>query len=155
MRGGIGSGAGAGCRGRGVRGYASDRDGHGAGRIPAARGATVLYSPYLLHHQATSFPDPERFRPERWAPGRTAGRAAGGDALLPFAAGSRKCVADTFAMAEATVAVAVVARHWRLRSPSRPIGRPRPAVTLGTPVTGAGPGATDPGPRRGAALPAL
>ncbi|GHF32068.1 cytochrome P450 [Streptomyces fumanus] len=101
----------------------------GGYRLP--RGATVLYSPYLLHHQATSFPDPERFRPERWAPGRTAGRAAGGDALLPFAAGSRKCVADTFAMAEATVAVAVVARHWRLRSPSGPIGRPRPAVTLG------------------------
>jgi pentalenene oxygenase len=97
----------------------------GGHRLP--RGATVLYSPYLLHHRAGSFPDPERFRPERWAPGR----AAGGSDLLPFAAGSRKCVGDTFAMAEATVAVAVIARRWRLRSPSGPIGRPRPAATLG------------------------
>ncbi|MEU1055592.1 cytochrome P450 [Streptomyces sp. NPDC005876] len=97
----------------------------GGHRLP--RGATVLYSPYLLHHRAASFPDPERFRPERWAPGR----AAGGAALLPFAAGGRKCVGEAFAMAEATVAVAVVARHWRLRSPSGPVGRPRPAATLG------------------------
>ncbi|GAA4794059.1 cytochrome P450 [Streptomyces ziwulingensis] len=96
-------------------------------RLP--RGATLLYSPYLLHHRAASFPRPEEFRPERWLPGRTAGPPPG--ALLPFAAGSRKCVGDTFAMTEAVAAVATIARHWRLRAPSGRVGRPRPAATLG------------------------
>ncbi|GGT13419.1 MULTISPECIES: cytochrome P450 [Streptomyces] len=96
-------------------------------RLP--RGATVLYSPYLLHHRDTAFPEPDRFRPERWLPG---GEAAGaGRAMLPFAAGSRKCIGDTFAMTEAVTAVAVIARHWRLRAPAGPLGRPRPAATLG------------------------
>ncbi|CAL9644079.1 Pentalenene oxygenase [Streptomyces sp. enrichment culture] len=99
----------------------------GGHRLP--RGATVLYSPYLLHHRDDAFPEPERFRPERWLPGRAAGGAGG--ALLPFAAGSRKCIGDTFAMTEAVTAVAVIARRWRLRSPSGPVGRPRPAATLG------------------------
>ncbi|MGP2440866.1 cytochrome P450 [Streptomyces sp. JW3] len=100
----------------------------GGHRLP--RGATVLYSPYLLHHRDESFPEPDRFRPERWLPGAPAAAGAGG-ALLPFAAGSRKCIGDTFAMAEAVAAVAVIAGRWRLRAPSGPVGRPRPAATLG------------------------
>ncbi|WP_320776134.1 cytochrome P450 [Streptomyces sp. CRN 30] len=98
-----------------------------AGR-PLPRGTTVLYSPYLLHHRDASFPEPERFRPERWLPGAA---AVPDGAMLPFAAGGRKCIGDTFAMTEATVALAVIARHWRLRAPSGQIGRPRPAATLG------------------------
>ncbi|MFV0137434.1 cytochrome P450 [Streptomyces sp. HMX87] len=105
-------------------------------RLP--RGATVLYSPYLLHHRAASFPEPERFRPERWLPqtgGATAGGTAAGGApdgaMLPFAAGSRKCIGDAFAMAEAVAAMASVAHRWRLRTVSGPVGRPRPAATLG------------------------
>ncbi|MBC7269445.1 MAG: cytochrome P450 [Streptomyces sp.] len=97
-------------------------------RLP--RGTTVLYSPYLLHHDPASFPDPHAFRPERWLPERAAGVPGG--AMLPFSAGNRKCVGDTLAMAEATVALAAVAAHWRLRHPPhRRPAPPRPAVTLG------------------------
>ncbi|MFF3905651.1 cytochrome P450 [Streptomyces sp. NPDC001848] len=96
-------------------------------RLP--KGVTVLYSPYVLHHDPASFPDPDRFLPERWLSGRPA--AARNGALLPFAAGSRKCVGDTFAMAEATLAVATVARRWRLRPLPGHVEQPRPAATLG------------------------
>lgn len=96
-------------------------------RLPG--GATVLYSPYLLHHDPGSFADPDRFLPERWLPGQTA--AAPNGAMLPFAAGSRKCIGDTFAMAEATLAVAAIARRWRLRPLPGHVEQPRPAATLG------------------------
>ncbi|MFD8219718.1 cytochrome P450 [Streptomyces sp. NPDC059697] len=96
-------------------------------RLP--RGTTVLYSPYLLHHDPASFPDPDRFVPERWLPGRQATVPSG--AMLPFAAGNRKCMGDTFAMAEATLAIAAIASQWRLRSLPGCAQQPVPAVTLG------------------------
>ncbi|WP_258053909.1 cytochrome P450 [Streptomyces sp. Ru72] len=96
-------------------------------RLP--EGATVLYSPYVLHHDPASFPDPDRFLPERWLSGQPA--AVRNGALLPFAAGSRKCVGDAFAMAEATLAVATVARRWRLRPLPGHVEQARPAATLG------------------------
>ncbi|MCX4903009.1 cytochrome P450 [Streptomyces sp. NBC_00878] len=98
-------------------------------RLP--EGATVLYSPYLLHHDPASFPDPELFLPERWLPGSERATAASHRAMLPFATGSRKCLGDAFAMAEATVAVATIAGRWRLRHPPGPVEPPRPAVTFG------------------------
>ncbi|MGW0820734.1 cytochrome P450 [Streptomyces sp. NPDC002845] len=96
-------------------------------RLP--RGATVLYSPYLLHHDPASFPDPGRFLPDRWLPGQTT--AAPHGAMLPFATGNRKCLGDALAVAEATVAVATIAGRWRLRHLPGPLEQPRPAVTLG------------------------
>ncbi|MET9142350.1 cytochrome P450 [Streptomyces sp. NPDC004042] len=99
----------------------------GGCRIP--RGATVLYSPYLLHHDPASFPEPERFLPDRWLPGQTAAVPHG--AMLPFAAGNRKCIGDALAVAEATVAVATIAGRLRLRHPPGPVAPLRPAVTLG------------------------
>ncbi|MER7182621.1 cytochrome P450 [Streptomyces hyaluromycini] len=97
-------------------------------RLPA--GATVLYSPYLLHHDPSSFPDPERFDPDRWLPGRpTAGQRR---AMMPFSAGNRKCLGDEFAMVEVTVALATIAGRVRLRHLPGYVARtPRPAITLG------------------------
>ncbi|WP_217551923.1 cytochrome P450 [Streptomyces sp. GbtcB6] len=97
-------------------------------RLPA--GATVLYSPYLLHHDPSSFPDPERFDPDRWLPGRpSAGQRR---AMMPFSAGNRKCLGDEFAMVEVTVALATIAGRVRLRHLPGYVARtPRPAITLG------------------------
>ncbi|WP_435213721.1 cytochrome P450 [Streptomyces sp. bgisy034] len=96
-------------------------------RIP--QGTTVLYSPYLLHHDPASFPDPDRFHPDRWLPGQAPAVPPG--AMIPFAAGVRKCIGETFALAEATVAIAFIARHWRLRHPPGHVARLRPAASLG------------------------
>ncbi|MEU6911745.1 cytochrome P450 [Streptomyces olindensis] len=96
-------------------------------RLP--RGATVLYSPYLLHHDPASFPEPDRFLPERWLEGEAATGPTG--ALIPFAAGSRKCIGDLFSMAEMTVALATITGRWRLRHPSGRVAPLRPGATLG------------------------
>jgi len=96
-------------------------------RLP--KGSMVLYSPYLLHHDPASFPDPGRFLPGRWLPAQEP--AGSRTALIPFAAGSRKCLGDTFAVTEAIAAVAVIASRWRLRHPAGPVERQRPVVTLG------------------------
>ena len=96
-------------------------------RLP--RGATILYSPYLLHHDPAWFPDPERFLPGRWLPDRAAAGQHG--ALIPFATGGRKCIGEAFAMAEVTIALATVAGRWRLRHVPGPVAPPRPGATLG------------------------
>ncbi|WP_406444776.1 cytochrome P450 [Streptomyces sp. NBC_00631] len=97
-------------------------------RLPA--GATVLYSPYLLHHDPSSFPDPERFDPDRWLPGRPTAEQR--RAMMPFSAGNRKCLGDEFAMMEVTVALATIAGRMRLRHlPGHVTRPPRPAITLG------------------------
>ncbi|MEV6056692.1 cytochrome P450 [Streptomyces sp. NPDC052107] len=97
-------------------------------RLP--EGATVLYSPYLLHHDPTSFPDPERFDPDRWLPGKPTTEQR--RALMPFSAGNRKCLGDEFAMVEATLALATLAGRRRLRHLPGYVERaPRPAITLG------------------------
>ncbi|MEU8031908.1 cytochrome P450 [Streptomyces sp. NPDC049099] len=97
-------------------------------RLP--EGAAVLYSPYLLHHDPSSFPDPERFDPDRWLPGQpTAGQRR---AMMPFSAGNRKCLGDEFAMVEATLALATIARRRRLRHlPGYVDQKPRPGITMG------------------------
>ncbi|MEU7299449.1 cytochrome P450 [Streptomyces sp. NPDC007189] len=97
-------------------------------RLP--EGAAVLYSPYLLHHDPASFPDPERFDPDRWLPGRPTAEQR--RAMMPFSAGSRKCLGDEFAMVEATAALATIARRRRLRQVPGHVERPpRPGITMG------------------------
>ncbi len=97
-------------------------------RLP--RGATVLYSPYLLHHDPASFADPDRFLPERWLPGHVS--AVQRRAMMPFSAGSRKCLGDEFSMMEGTLALATIAARWRLRHlPGHAEEKPPPAITLG------------------------
>lgn len=97
-------------------------------RLP--RGTTVLYSPYLLHHDPRSFPQPDRFLPERWLPGQVT--AVQRRAMIPFSAGGRKCLGDAFSMVEATVALAAIASRRRLRHlPGHDERKTRPAITLG------------------------
>ncbi len=84
------------------------------------RGASVLLSPYLTGHDPALIPDPEVFDPDRWAsePMTNALRRA----ALPFGAGPRKCIGDSFAVTEIAVALATILRKWRLRvKPGTPI----------------------------------
>jgi cytochrome P450 len=78
-------------------------------RIPA--GAELIYSPYLLHHDARWFPAPERFDPDRWLP-ENAQRIPKG-AYIPFAAGAYQCIGKIFATAELTMVTAVICARWR------------------------------------------
>ncbi|MFF9026678.1 cytochrome P450 [Streptomyces iakyrus] len=98
----------------------------GGRAIPA--GTMILYSAYALHHNPELFPDPETFDPGRWE-GERAARVPRG-ALLPFGAGSHKCIGDVLALTETALIVATVAARWRLRPVPGSRLRPEPKATL-------------------------
>jgi pentalenene oxygenase len=97
----------------------------GGHRIPA--GADVFFSPWCLQRDPAIYPEPDRFDPDRWLPDRA--RKIPRHAYLPFSAGTRKCVGESFAVAESTLVLATLSARWRLRpDPDRP-ARPKAAMT--------------------------
>lgn len=84
----------------------------GGHHLPA--NTTVLLSPYLIHHRRDLFDHPESFEPDRWDPHQQPQPPR--HAFVPFAAGARQCLGDTFALTEATLALATIAAHWHLRA---------------------------------------
>jgi len=85
-----------------------------------AAGTNVLLPLYLLHRHPRYWKDPERFLPERFATEYEAERPR--FAYMPFAAGPRHCIGETFALYEMLMHLQRVARHFRLvHVPDKPI----------------------------------
>jgi cytochrome P450 len=85
-----------------------------------APGTDVLLSPYLLHRHPRFWPDPDAFKPERFASENEAARPR--FAYMPFAAGPRHCIGETFALYEMLMHLYKVARHYRLTYlPTEPV----------------------------------
>ena len=83
------------------------------GGYPVAPGTNVLLPLYLLHRHPQFWSDPEVFDPGRFAPEHEAQRPR--FAYMPFAAGPRHCIGETFALYEMLMHLYKVARHYRLR----------------------------------------
>lgn len=107
----------------------------GGYRVPA--GADVVLCPYTLHRHPDFWEDPDRFDPERFAKGRSAGRHR--YSYIPFGAGPRVCVGSSLGMLEATVVLAVLLRRLRLTVAPDHRVRAEPMLTLrvrtGLPMT--------------------
>jgi cytochrome P450 len=82
------------------------------GGYKIVKGAIVLVSQYVTHHDARYFPEPFRFDPERWNPEAVAARPK--FSYFPFSAGSRQCLGEAFAWMESVLAIAILAQRWRL-----------------------------------------
>ena len=82
----------------------------GTFHLPA--GAAVTVCPWALHRDPRFWEDPERFDPDRFLPAAVAARAK--YAYVPFAAGPRMCIGNTFAMMEMQLVLAMIARRFRL-----------------------------------------
>jgi cytochrome P450 len=93
-----------------------------------AAGASILASQWLAHRDPRNFPEPERFRPERWAD--EAARNLPKFAYFPFGGGPRICIGAAFAMLEATLALAMIAGRFRVEPGAGPIPRPWAVITL-------------------------
>jgi cytochrome P450 len=90
------------------------------GGYPVAAGTNVLLPLYLLHRHPQFWQAPEKFLPERFAPEHEAQRPR--FAYMPFAAGPRHCIGETFALYEMLVHLYKVARRYRLvHVPDRPL----------------------------------
>ncbi len=93
------------------------------------KNTAVMVSPYTMHHNARYWPDPERFDPERFSAENE--RARHKYAYIPFGAGPRVCIGNTFALMEAQLILATIAQRldWRL-DPGQKIALD-PQLTLG------------------------
>jgi pentalenene oxygenase len=92
------------------------------------RDTDVVYSPYILQHDPEAFPDPNRFDPDRWEPGRAGGIPRG--SFLAFGAGNRQCIGESFAWTELVIILAVVASQWRMIAASDRTAKPVAHVTV-------------------------
>jgi cytochrome P450 len=79
----------------------------------ATAGTDVFMSPYVVQRDPRHWPAPDQFRPERFGAG--AASAAHRFAFIPFSAGPRHCVGETFANYEMAIHIYHAARRFRLR----------------------------------------
>ncbi len=93
--------------------------------VPA--GATIVYSPYIIHRRPDLYDEPERFNPDRWLSDRLAPPRG---AFIGFGGGSRKCIGDTFGQTEAVLALATIAARWKLHHLPGQRVHPTAATTL-------------------------
>ena len=82
----------------------------GGCRIPA--GATVALPQWVVHRDPRWYPDPLAFRPERWTDEFRAELPR--FAYFPFGGGPRRCIADRFALLEATLVLATIFQRYHL-----------------------------------------
>lgn len=89
------------------RAIAADR--FGDYQVPA--GSDVFICSWLLHRHPAFWEQPEAFRPERFSPQQAQRRHA--YCYVPFSAGPRHCIGESFAMAEMMIHLAVLAARLR------------------------------------------
>ncbi len=92
------------------------------------KGGIAFISVWATHRRPDVFSAPSMFRPERWLDGLARQLPRG--AYLPFAEGPRKCIGASFAMQEAVLVLATIARRFSVKPVAVHEIRPRPAVTL-------------------------
>ena len=79
----------------------------------APAGTDVFMSPYVVQRDPRHWPEPDAFQPDRFGSG--AESAAHRFAFIPFSAGPRHCVGETFATYEMAIHIYQAARQFRLR----------------------------------------
>jgi len=89
---------------------------------------TVLMSQYVLHRDARYFPEPLRFDPERFTPEEKLKRPK--FTYIPFGAGPRQCIGESFAWMEATLCLTVLAQKWNPKLVPGHKVEPQPLITL-------------------------
>jgi cytochrome P450 len=94
--------------------------------LPA--GMIVTISPHVIHRDPRWYAQPDEFRPERFT--RENEKALPKHAYLPFSNGPRVCIGNSFAMLEAVLVLASIARQYRLRLEPGQTVVPQATLTL-------------------------
>ncbi|XP_037070845.1 cytochrome P450 2J6-like isoform X2 [Pollicipes pollicipes] len=85
------------------------------GGFTIPRGAQIVALQQAVHEDEALFPEPGRFRPERFLD--AAGKLKPSRALMPFSVGKRSCVGEAMARAELFLFVTAVVQRYTLRFP--------------------------------------
>jgi cytochrome P450 len=80
----------------------------GGYRIP--KGSRVICSHFLTHHQPELYPEPEKFRPDRWLAIEPSQYE-----YMPFSAGPRTCIGANFAMQALKISLSMILQRFRLQ----------------------------------------
>jgi cytochrome P450 len=91
-------------------------------------GSLVVISPYVLHRHRLLWNCPDAFDPRRFL--GEAREMVDRFAYLPFGVGPRKCIGSTFALQEATLVLAMIARHFTFQLKPGHVVWPTLQVTL-------------------------
>jgi cytochrome P450 len=88
----------------------------------------LFLSPYVTHRHPKFWENPEGFDPDRWLPERVAKMHR--YQYFPFSSGPRMCIGNNFALMEAQVILATIAKNYQLSLVSGQVVEPEPVVTL-------------------------
>lgn len=91
-------------------------------------GAEVLLWVYLCHVDPRWYPEPDKFKPDRFLAGSDGVQHP--RAYFPFGAGNRTCLGNHFAMVEAQLTLASIAQSFRLVLEPDQYVQFKPRVTL-------------------------
>jgi cytochrome P450 len=95
-------------------------------RVPAD--SIILLSPFVTQRDSRFFAKPDLFKPERWTPEWKASLHP--FAYFPFGGGSRRCIGEGFAWAEAILVLATLCQRWRARLDQSTAVEPHALFTL-------------------------
>ena len=98
------------------------------GEIEVTPGTHIQLMPWTLHRHRKLWSEPNAFRPERFWPENRA--SIDRFQYLPFGAGPRVCIGQSFAMKEGVIALAILLRRFRFDTFRRE--RPWPVQRLTT-----------------------
>ncbi|KAI5709994.1 hypothetical protein M8J75_004865 [Diaphorina citri] len=76
------------------------------------RGASMVVNIYTVHRDATYYPDPNKFDPDRFLPGEAAKRPVG--SYVPFLVGPRDCLGKKYAMLQMKTVASTILRNYRI-----------------------------------------
>ena len=78
------------------------------------KGTLVNFPIYAMHHNPKYFPEPEKFKPERFLKNEDEDNLAAQYAFMPFGGGPRQCIGMRFAMSEIKIAMAKLLANYKI-----------------------------------------